>query len=78
MGRMRMFAFVSIAYLASLFFTAVVAFFAVLFVAGPHGGVLPLWLHTPAILLACALVILVPVLVARRVWRSLSRPSSQT
>ena len=77
MGRMR-FVIVALAYIASLLLTAVVAFFAVIFVAGPHSDVLPGWLQTPALLLGCALVIAVPVLIARRVWRALSRTSSQT
>lgn len=69
---------VALAYIVSLVLTAVVTFFAVIFVAGPHSDVLPNWLQTPALLLGCALVIAVPALVARRVWRSLSRTPFKT
>ena len=61
-----------LAYLLSLVPTAVAAFFAVIFLAGPHGGVLPSSLETPTLVLGWALVLVIPLLVARRTWLRLS------
>ena len=59
----------SLAFVASLIPTAVAAFFAVIFLAGPHGGVLPPSLHTATLLLGWLCVLVVPLLVARWAWR---------
>ena len=62
-----------LAYLLSLVPTAVAAFFAVIFLAGPHGGALPSSLHTATLLLGWLCVLLIPMLVVRWAWRRLSR-----
>lgn len=62
-----------LAFVVSLVPTAVVAFFAVIFLAGPHGGALPASLHTATLLLAWLCVLAIPLLVARWVWRRQSR-----
>lgn len=61
----------ALAYLGALLLTAVGMAFAVLALAGPHGGVLPRVLQVPFYLLAWMLVLLLPVFAARRVWRRL-------
>lgn len=59
----------ALAYLASLAAIAVVVVFGVLALAGPHAGLLPGFAE-PLVLAAGWLVVLVvPALVARRVWR---------
>lgn len=57
---------------AALLLAAVVAYFAVFLLAGPHGGALPASLHTATLLLAWVLVLGIPTLLARRVWRRLA------
>lgn len=59
----------ALTYAVTLAVTAVVAFFAIIFLAGPHGGALPLWLHTPVVLAGLVCVLAVPALVTRAVWR---------
>lgn len=63
---------VSLTFIGTLLIMAVVGFFAIMLFAGPHSDILPRWLNTPVFLLVWALVLVTPVLVARRVWRSLS------
>ena len=63
-----------LAFVAALTVTATTAFLAVLFLAGPHGGVLPSSLHTATLALAWSVVVVVPILVGRWVWRRLARP----
>ena len=58
-----------LAWLATTAVLAPVCFFTVLFHAGPHGGVLPDALAPAVLLLGWAVLIGVPILVARRVWR---------
>ena len=60
-------------FLVLLLSTAVAAFFAVIFLAGPHGGVLPRSLHTATLALGWFGVIVVPLVGARWVWRRYSR-----
>jgi len=62
-----------LAFVAALVPTAVAAFFAVIFLAGPHGGVLPASLHTATLLLGWLCVLVIPLLVARWAWRRQSR-----
>jgi hypothetical protein len=62
-----------LAFVGSLVATAVAAFFAVIFLAGPHGGVLPASLHTATLLLSWICVLVIPLLVARWAWRRHSR-----
>jgi len=60
-----------IAYLVALAAVAVIAFFAVIFLAGPHAGLLPAWLEAVVLGLGGLAVLLLPVLAARAVWRRL-------
>lgn len=55
-------------YLFALAVTVPVAFFAVIILAGPHSGLLPSWLEAIVLALGWLAVLVVPVLVARRVW----------
>jgi hypothetical protein len=71
---MRVFV-VLLAFVVSLVLTAASVFFAVIFLAGPHGGVLPASLHTATLALGWVLVLAIPVLVARWTWRRKSRTS---
>lgn len=67
-------AFTILAYLATFVVVAAAAFFGVLVLAGPHGGALPSFMQTPALLLGWVLVLVVPVLAARWAWRRLAPP----
>jgi len=63
----------AVAYIVSLAVVAAFTLFAVLILAGPHAGMLPSWLE-PVVLGAGWLAVLVlPVLVARAVWRRTGR-----
>ena len=62
-----------LAFLAALAVTAVAMFLAVIFLVGPHGGVLPSWLETATLALGWVVVLVIPLLVARRTWRRFSR-----
>lgn len=64
------------AYLASVLVVAAVAFVAVLFLAGPHAGLLPHWLEAVVLALGWLAVLVVPFFPARAVWRRLSRPAT--
>ena len=59
----------ALAYAAALVVVAGVAFVAVMVVAGPHAGLLPPWLEAVVLTAGWLLVIVVPVYVARAVWR---------
>ncbi len=61
------------AWLAATAVLALVCFFAVMALAGPHGGLLPEWLHRPALLVAWVLLLSVPVWVARLVYQQVVR-----
>lgn len=63
-----------IAYVVALAAVAVIAFFAVIFLAGPHAGLLPGWLEAVVLGLGWLAVLLLPVLAARAVWLRLGRP----
>lgn len=63
-----------LAFAVALTVTAAMVFFGVLVLAGPHGGVLPPSLHTATLALAWLVVVVVPILIARSVWRRLARP----
>jgi uncharacterized membrane protein len=59
----------SLAWLVATAVLLPICFFAVIVLAGPHGGMLPRVLESP-VFVACWLVLLVvPVLAARAVWR---------
>jgi len=59
----------ALAYLASLLATAALSFALVMFLAGPHGGVLPSAFQPVALGIGWLAVLAIPVLVARQVWR---------
>ena len=61
-----------LAFVVALTVTAPTVFFAVLFLAGPHGGVLPRSLHAATLALAWLVVIVVPILVGRWAWHRLA------
>jgi hypothetical protein len=56
-------------YLVALAVTAAVTLFAVLFLAGPHGGALPSSLHSATLVVGWLVVIIVPILAGRWAWR---------
>ena len=60
--------FTLIAFFVAFIVTGVVTFFAVIFLAGPHGGVLPEWAGPIIFVLAWSAVIILPVVSARKVW----------
>ena len=62
-----------IAFLVLLVSTAAAAVYAVLVLAGPHGGVLPPALHPVTLALAWCCVFVIPLAGARWVWRRYSR-----
>jgi hypothetical protein len=57
-------------YLVSLVIVAAIAFFLVLISAGPHAGLLPDWAENAVLLLGWVSVIVLPIITARKVWRS--------
>lgn len=57
------------AYLFTLVIVAAVVFVVVIVLAGPHAGLLPQWLEVVVIGAGWLLVLVVPVLAARWVWR---------
>ena len=59
----------ALAYVATLAVVAVATFFGVLFLAGPHGGVLPNAAQPYVLILGWATVIVLPILAARFTWR---------
>lgn len=65
-----------VAFLSTLVVTAVVVFFAVLFLSGPHGGALPSSLATATLAVGWACVVLIPLLAACWTWRRLRRNHS--
>ena len=60
------------AYFLTLAVSVVVTFFGVLFLAGPHGGVLPNAAQPAVLVLGWAIVLFVPPLAARWAWRRLA------
>ena len=64
----------SLAFLVALPMTATLVFVLVLFLAGPHGGVLPASAEKPVLAVGWLLVILVPAFVARKTWVRLRHP----
>jgi hypothetical protein len=53
----------------SLCLTAVVVFFAVLILAGPHSSMVPSALQPAVLVVGWLVVVVVPLTVARWVWR---------
>lgn len=60
---------VTVVYLVALALIAPLMAFAVLVVAGPHSGLLPATLEPVAALLALAVALVLPALIARAAWR---------
>ena len=56
-------------FVVALVVTATIAFFSVLYLAGPHGGVLPTSLGPATLVVGWVFVAAVPLLVARWTWR---------
>jgi hypothetical protein len=67
-GSMKIIA-TAIAYLLSLAVIAALTIFIVLVIAGPHSGLLPHWLEPVILGLGWLLILVVPALVARKVWQ---------
>jgi hypothetical protein len=65
-----------LAVVLSLCVTAVVMFFAVLILAGPHGSTVPSALQPAVLVVGWLVVVAVPLAVARWVWRRLARAPS--
>jgi hypothetical protein len=63
--------FISVALLAPVCFLAVIG------LAGPHGGALPSTLQPLVLILGWAVVLIVPVCVARAAWRHASRQEKE-
>jgi glycerol-3-phosphate acyltransferase PlsY len=63
-------------WLVSLALLAPVCFFAAISLAGPHGGVRPPSVQPLVLILGWAIVLVVPVLIARVAWRHASNPDS--
>ena len=60
-----------LAYAVALVLVAGISFVAVLVLAGPHSGLLPSWLEAVVLGLGWLVVLVVPFLASRRVWRRL-------
>jgi hypothetical protein len=60
--------------LAALLVVAPLTAFAVLILAGPHAGLLPQPLEVAVVLLGWGVVLGVPVVVARKVWKRTGIP----
>ena len=62
-------------YVVALAFIGAICFVVVMFLAGPHAGLLPAPMESAVLILGWILVLVFPVLVARRVWRRRSAPA---
>ena len=58
-----------LAYVVSLVVTAAVVLVAVLFLAGPHAGLLPQPLEVVVIIAGWGAVVALPIVAARGVWK---------
>ena len=56
-------------FVGTLLPTAFGAFFAVMLLVGPHGGILPSSLESATLALGWLCTLIVPLLIARRTWR---------
>ena len=61
------------AYFASLVAIAVTTFFVVIFLAGPHAGLLPSWLEAADLGIGWLVVVVLPLMLATKVWRRLGK-----
>ena len=64
-------------WVGSLALLAPVCFFAVMVLAGPHSSLLPSFLQPLVLVLGWAIVLVVPVVVARAVWRRVGLGSAK-
>ena len=60
-------------YLVSLVVIACIAFIVVIVLAGPHAGLLPTWLEVIVGGLGWLSILILPVLLARLVWRCFAK-----
>jgi hypothetical protein len=65
-------------YLLALVVVACVAFVVVIVLAGPHSGLLPFWLEGVVGAAGWLAVLVVPALLARKVWRRFVRNGGNT
>ena len=65
-----------LAYVVSLVLVAGVAFVVVIVLAGPHSGLLPYWLEGVVGATGWLAVLLLPIMLARKVWRMFGRKAS--
>lgn len=61
----------ALVYTVSLAIVAALTFFAVLFLAGPHAGLFPVWLEQIIIGMGWLSIIVVPVMITIRIRRSI-------
>ena len=66
-----------LAWLGSLVLLAPLCFVAAVVLAGPHSSILPSFLQPLVLVLGWAIVLVVPVVVARAVWRRVGRASAK-
>jgi hypothetical protein len=66
-----------LAFAGSFAAAAVVAFFAVLTLAGPHGGLLPRTLHGATLAIGWLIVLALPTWVATWTWRRVGRAAGR-
>jgi hypothetical protein len=66
----------TLAYLLALAVVASGAFVVVIFLAGPHSGLLPFWLEGVVGAAGWLAVLVLPILLARKVWRRFARNES--
>ena len=62
-----------VTFLAALIVVGTASYFAVLLLAGPHGGLLPQPLQAVTIVLGWVAVVMGPFFAARAVWKRLGR-----
>ena len=67
-GHMK-YALTALTYLVSFALIGVVSFFVVIFLAGPHAGLLPEPLEVFVGIVGLLAVLVLPILVARTVWK---------
>lgn len=68
--------FTLLVYVAALVAVAFVAFFVVIFLAGPHAGLLPQWAAVIVQVLGWLAVLVLPALAARKFWRRFGKAVS--
>lgn len=63
----------ALTYLAALALVAAAAIFSVLLIAGPHSDIVPESMKWLVLLVGWVCVLVLPVLVARKVWKRLGK-----